>query len=501
MAELKLSIIGDVRDVLKKILNIGEALDDVVDDMKDVGKAGDKLETSLDDDFDKIARNIKKSGDKAGDGFKKGLKDGTDEAKKEAAQSGREAAASFSGGFEDVADFVQETLANALGGFGPLGAAAGIAIAATLGAALTAASAAQERLADARQAAGDLATTLYENKGELPIQNAIEKVLELLPTERSATNPFESLLNDFIDLGTNIDGIKRAASTAKVPVRDFIRGLSGADMGATKRALADVEKAIGLIHEKAAGELNFDNGVAIAQLTALKSQLEGVITTTELAGESTKLGTDAFGKYADAGSGAADDIAASFEGLATRISDFVDPESATVDFGAYAAAARAELDGLALYAANLKVVPTGFLDEFKKVAETDGIAVANQLAAALGSPDPAARQAAIDTFTAIGVDAGAAMDDAYVAEQKSRAQASAQKVSDAFGAASSALAATRGTADATAHSTAFAAQISRFTAPPIRVPTIVDDSSLRLYRPPPIKVPVTFTNAKTGQPI
>jgi hypothetical protein len=178
--EIKLDIAADTRGAVRGVDNLGAALDDVVDDLEELNRTGDVIEAALVKNFREIARQA----DRAGKDTKDGLSDGLKGAAKEAEQSGKEAAQSFSGGFDDVADFMQETLAQAFGGFGPLGAAAGVALAAALGAALAGAADAQEKLEEARSRASDLAQTLYDNKGKLPMEDAIQRVLELLPSER-----------------------------------------------------------------------------------------------------------------------------------------------------------------------------------------------------------------------------------------------------------------------------------------------------------------------------
>jgi hypothetical protein len=84
----------------------------------DVKKLGDAA-GDAGKDLDKMGD----AGKRAGKDISKGLAHVSDEAK----QSGREAAASFSGEFSDVGDFLQETVAQGLGGLGPIGLAAGVA--------------------------------------------------------------------------------------------------------------------------------------------------------------------------------------------------------------------------------------------------------------------------------------------------------------------------------------------------------------------------------------
>lgn len=81
----------------------------------------------------KTAAAIESQYRKAGKDIEKGVGAGLDDAKSEAKQSGTEAAASFSGEWTDVGDFLQETVANGMSGFGPIGVAAGIAGAAGIG--------------------------------------------------------------------------------------------------------------------------------------------------------------------------------------------------------------------------------------------------------------------------------------------------------------------------------------------------------------------------------
>jgi vacuolar-type H+-ATPase subunit I/STV1 len=104
---LTFKISGDASGAVRDVKQLGEAAEDA-------GK-----------DLDKLGDHGKKAGKEVSDGLKN--------ASKEAGQSGREAAASFSGEFSDIGDFLQEASANAFGGFGLAGAAAGGAAALGIG--------------------------------------------------------------------------------------------------------------------------------------------------------------------------------------------------------------------------------------------------------------------------------------------------------------------------------------------------------------------------------
>lgn len=144
--------LGGTRDVEKALDDVADSLDDLAregekagdkagdslkDGLDDAGDAAKKLERKFKDAFDEVKKGSRKAGDDLGDNVKRGAgkaEQGLDEFKDEARQTARETAASFDGTADSLVDMAQETAANALGGFGPLGAAAGIALAAGAGA-------------------------------------------------------------------------------------------------------------------------------------------------------------------------------------------------------------------------------------------------------------------------------------------------------------------------------------------------------------------------------
>jgi hypothetical protein len=469
VAEAKLSLAVDAKKAVSGVKDFGDALSDVVDEMERVAKEGDATERALIDNARDISKAYKAEGKDAGRGLSKGIKEGTDEAKKEVASSGREAAASFGGGFDDVADFAQESLANALGGFGPIGAAAGIAVAAALGAALAGASAAQEKLADTRERAAELAETLYENKGKLPIEDAISRVFELVTSERSAGNILEGFLNDFIDLGTNMDAVKRAAGLAKAPVSDFVRGLSGADLDASRKALESVEKAIDAVHEQARTELNFDNGVAISQLEALKGQLETTIGGAELADEALRnVGASGLPGQAEyiaqvtAIGDAWTDAMTDASGYVTEAEGVT-----TFDWSAYLADAESTLAAANDYKRRILTVPTDIRTEAENIFRTQGAKGASAYLTAYEGASASDRSRFVAAAKANGEAAGKAQGEAGAKAAEQAAQAKAQGWGPL-----------------------------KMTVKPS-----IDDAQIRLYKPPTVYVPGVIVKPGTRQPI
>jgi methyl-accepting chemotaxis protein len=164
----------DIRDALKQmgvqaddarraVDKLGDESKKTGDKVEDAGRDGERAVDKLDDALKDAQRSSKKlgdAGDDAGDQVRRGMKraeEGVDDFKQEAQQSARETAASFDGSFESIADLAQEVAANAFAGFGPAGAAAGIAVAAGLGVAVDQFNKIQEASDNALQSAFDFA--------------------------------------------------------------------------------------------------------------------------------------------------------------------------------------------------------------------------------------------------------------------------------------------------------------------------------------------------------
>lgn len=283
-----------VKDLSQEFDKVGDSLEDVA---RDGDRAGDKIERSFKDlvqdagRAEKAVKEIGNAADKAGDDAKKGMKkasEGTAEFKDEAKSSAREGAASFTGEFDDVADYIQEVLANALGGFGPAGAAAGIALATILGTALAQTQAAQDKLGEVREGAADLADQLYQDGGVLPLADRVSDLLSLLSGERASRNNFENIANGFLDLGTNLEAAKRSAQALDVPLDRIITGLTGADLRASKDTLAAVRAGLTGISDELRTTNAWDSEPIYERqraLQAMEQELQSVVTKSELANE------------------------------------------------------------------------------------------------------------------------------------------------------------------------------------------------------------------------
>lgn len=444
--ELEIKIGADVKKAVRGLEDVEDSLDDIIKHLDRLAEEGDETAASLARDMRSAANKV----ESAGKDMTKGLSKGFDEAKGEAGQSGREAAASFSGGFDDVGDFVQETLANAMGGFGPLGAAAGIAFAATFGAVMSTLADQQERLEAVRDAASDLASTLYENGGTLPITEQVDLLIETLTQERAARG-LESLIDGFSDLGTNLDSFKRAAKLTDTDLGELLRTMGSRDAGAAKEQLKKVNDELDKLYE--AREKN-SHGLFpdIQPLETLKGELEKTVAIGEAA--DATLSAIGQGYDSEAYRAQVTAIGDAWTDAATDASDYITEQDGVTsfDWSAYLANAEATLAAANDYKRKIVVLPPDIANEAKTIFASQGAQAAN---------------AYIDAYNS--ADAG----------NKGRFEAAAKANSGAVGKAAGEELAKSAEAAAKAK-----AQGWGNTFPPVSFDTKVDDTAVRNYVPP-----------------
>ena len=131
-------IIAPLEDAADKLDDLGKSKgpDKLEAGMKDAQKASEKLGKEVKSTADQIEREFRdsyKSVAKSSDEGMQAATEGVQDFKQEAEQSAKETVASFDGSFESIVGMVQETAAQALSGFGPLGVAAGLTAAAGIG--------------------------------------------------------------------------------------------------------------------------------------------------------------------------------------------------------------------------------------------------------------------------------------------------------------------------------------------------------------------------------
>jgi ABC-type transporter Mla subunit MlaD len=158
-----------------------KALDTVDDALKDTATEAKGAESKASDAFRKIAADAKASGDKVGKSQKEGFDEaesGVKEFGEEANSTAKETAASFDGSAESILGSFQEIAANAFAGFGPAGAAAGLAMAAGIGIAVTAMQGGAEAATAMRQKSVDMVDKIAEAGGNLADMDLADTIRE-----------------------------------------------------------------------------------------------------------------------------------------------------------------------------------------------------------------------------------------------------------------------------------------------------------------------------------
>lgn len=235
-------------DVAREARKTEDALEDVGDGTKSAADAGDDMARKFRDDFDKIRKDAKG----AGDGIGKGIDDGADKAaagmddlKDEAAGTSREMAASFDGSVESLAEGLQEVAANAFAGFGPAGAAAGLAAAAGIGIAISKLTEFAEEITAAKEAGAEWAQS-FNTASMTDRLDALRGSWEELGS--TITNSKE-----WYELGqknavTAIEDIAAAAREGVGDVDSFIEAFNVTDpeerLSALKDALGNIDDQI-----------------------------------------------------------------------------------------------------------------------------------------------------------------------------------------------------------------------------------------------------------------
>ena len=322
---INIDFISDVSKFLRGTRDISEALEDVADSLddlaRDADKAGEKagkgiadgieggiddagdatkkLERKFKDTFDEVKADSKKAGDDVGDNVKRGFKraeQGAAEFKDEAKSTAREGAASFTGEFEDVADVIQETLANALAGFGPMGAVAGMAAAAGIGILVSVLQGSAEKAAEAKEKVIDLAGAIREAGGDIEDidwGSTFEEFANAISDPKSWFEPWQAASK------TNAEVIAADAEKLGLNYQDLFQGLAG-DSEAAGRALEDINAKIAEqdeAYQKLVAE-GVDPAVAAAQtytghLETQRDRLEQATAATEGAIDLAELYTEA----------------------------------------------------------------------------------------------------------------------------------------------------------------------------------------------------------------
>lgn len=148
----------------------GKSIEGIGDDVKTAAKSTDVLGDKGSQVFRQLGQDAKAAGDKVGKSTKDGFKDASEGAetfKENAGANAKEVAASFDGTAQGISDGFQGLAAEMLEGFGPVGLAAGVALAVGIGMATSAMQESAEKATALKQKSVDMLDAIEQVGGDL----------------------------------------------------------------------------------------------------------------------------------------------------------------------------------------------------------------------------------------------------------------------------------------------------------------------------------------------
>lgn len=243
----KLSILSDFRDLLRGTKDAADGFDDLADSLDDVAKDGDdsadKLSRSFKDALGDVKKETKATGKAIADDLDDGAKkagESMEEFKDEAGGAAREAATSFDGSADSITDIFRDVAANAFAGFGPAGAAAGIAAAAGIGLIIASLEETAEKAAESKDGVISLAQELADVDGNPRALDWASRLRERL-TEVTDNKEWWEFWQK--EPQTRLEQWTGAAERYGVRMSDITKGLAG-DQDALGGVLGTLDKQI-----------------------------------------------------------------------------------------------------------------------------------------------------------------------------------------------------------------------------------------------------------------
>lgn len=417
---INIPIANDTREFAKGVKSgMIEPLEDAADSLDDLAKdganAGDKIERAMKDaqgetsEFKKrqqeLGRELADNRDKASQ-FGKSVKQGTDEAsegvqdfKAEAQSNAQEVAASFDGSAQGIVDGAQGFIAAALAGFGPLGIAAGLALAAAVGIGTAMFEKGKEDTQAFKDEVGELTTELIDagRKGAPALQRVVDK-LKAMAAES----------------GEGLDNLKELSDIAKDSknnYQDLAQAFAGNSDELNKLVAAGKDRLDQLKEEADLPDLTPARTAALwDQITAQEeynTKLTDAKTKVDLATEAEQLYVDAGGPELAAKADQISLINDAYDEAAGAASDFVDEESKLFNVDSYIASMDARQKALDDYQETLRT--SALTPEAKAFLNSQGAEAASTFAAGYKTASPE-QQAALNK---IWSEAGAADSGTY----------------------------------------------------------------------------------------
>ncbi|RNL58972.1 hypothetical protein [Arthrobacter oryzae] len=236
---------------------VSDAFEDISDSLRDTGRDGERTAEQLQDDMSDAARQLDRDLTRAldnvadearttGRSVSRSMQDGADgssegfdQMSEDANSNAREVAASFDGSAESLVDGFQGAAAEMFSGFGPAGAAAGLAIAAGIGLAMAALQGNADLVNENKEKVVELAQTIKDNGGALRQADYIAAMEDYGYAIQDTKEWFEIFQEDAL---SGFEKMSKLSKEAGIDLKTAFDGSFG--------SVQDSEKALKLVNEK-----------------------------------------------------------------------------------------------------------------------------------------------------------------------------------------------------------------------------------------------------------
>ena len=367
-------VIEPLEGAVDAIEELGKSGDDSGEQLTDAMKDAQKKTELLGDEYERLRKKIDQVGKQGSDNFKKvkestkDAEDGMGEFKDEANQTAKETAASFDGSAQSIVDMFQETAANALAGFGPAGAIAGLALAAGIGFATQAFQQSEEDAQKAKERIAELGGALIEAADNgVPLEVVAANLKDMAIGAEGVRKPLKDIRKEAKDLGLDFESLATAYAGGTDELDTQIQ---------TLEILTKQGQEAHAAQMRGEGEWSGAQEKRLDAMGDQLSKLKDVQAETKAAQQQEQDWLAAGGAEMLAKADAIDNINSAYDDAVFAVEDFVSKETGVLDVDAYVASMDARAQALQDYQSNLAT--SGLTTEQKAALNDMGVEAASK---------------------------------------------------------------------------------------------------------------------------
>lgn len=342
---IDISIFSDTREFVTGVKKgVISPLEDVVDTMGDVNRAGDKTGDRIENAMEQARQSVsrfKQEQKEAASGFAP-MADHAGEAMQEVKQEGiqnlSETLSSFDGSVTGALDGIQGTFGGIVGSLGPIGMAAGAAGALAIGAISAAFQDSEAHTEEFKQRVSDLTTELIDtgNVGPDAIQNLVDKLKELAA--------------ETDDSAVSLTKLRKGTGSSVTDYKELAQALVGAGGNLDSLISKYKDEAAQLrVRYHNSGSLNQELIQQAQAYDQIVTQLEDTKDATNQAQEAQEAYVQAGGPELEQKAQLIDQLNSAYDDAAGAVDDYVNKETGVFDTQKYIDAMNAKLTALSEY--------------------------------------------------------------------------------------------------------------------------------------------------------